>query len=328
MRRTVSQNALNFHSKLTVVDGHCDTILKVAGGHAKLAQCNESNHVDLIKMQEGGTRVQFFALFIESVYKPGNALSRTLQLIDTFYSEMDSCSHAFATGLKMTQIIKELKRGKIIAVMGIEGGEVLHGDIAVLRILYRLGVRFLGLTWNQRNDIADGAAENVTGGGLTCFGRNVVQEMNRLGMIIDLAHISDAGFWDVMKVSRLPVMVSHANCRRLCDHPRNLTDEQIRALSESNGILGLSFVPQFLGKGKTDVNDLISHIDHVAGLAGTDVIGLGSDFDGIENTAAGLDDCRCYPAITERLLKRGYTEKEIRGIMGENMLKFMKRTLQ
>ncbi len=327
VKKTVSTDALNLHRKLTVVDCHCDTVLQVARGKTKLGQYNETGHVDIQKLQEGGIRVQFFALFIESIFKPYRSLSRTLHLIDTLSTEIDSCSHILCPGLNMIQIKRELKRGKIIAVMGIEGGEAINGDISALRIFYKLGVRFLGLTWNQRNDIADGVSEKITGGGLTCFGRNVVQEMNRLGMIIDLAHISEAGFWDVLEISKFPVMVSHANCRTLCNHPRNLSDEQIKALAETRGIFGLSFVPEFLGKGKTGISDLLDHIDHVAGLAGTDVIALGSDFDGIEETPAGLNDCTCYPAITEGLLDRGYTEKEIKGIMGENMIRFMNRIL-
>lgn len=327
VKKSITADAMNLHRKLTVVDCHCDTVLQVAKGKAKLGQYNETGHIDLYKLQEGGTRVQFFALFIETIFKPQRALSRTLQLIDTFDTEIESCSHVLSPGLNMKQIKRELKSGKIIAVMGIEGGEALNGDISALRIFYKLGVRFLGLTWNQRNDIADGVGEKITGGGLTCFGRNVVQEMNRLGMIVDLAHVSEAGFWDVLEISKFPVMVSHANCHSLCQHPRNLNDDQIKALAETKGIFGLSFVPEFLGKGKTGISDLLDHIDHVAGLAGTDVIALGSDFDGIEETPVGLNDCCCYPSITAGLLDRGYTEKEIKGIMGENVLRFMKKTL-
>ncbi|WP_418789924.1 dipeptidase [Phosphitispora sp. TUW77] len=324
---SISADAIKLHRKLTVVDCHCDTILQVAKGKAKLGQYNETGHIDIYKLQDGGIRVQFFALFIEGFFKPYRALSRTLQLIDTFNTEIDSCGYILSPGLNMKQIKSDLKQGKIIAVMGIEGGEALNGDISALRIFYKLGVRFLGLTWNQRNEIADGVGEKITGGGLTCFGRNLVQEMNRLGMIIDLAHISEAGFWDVLEISGSPVMVSHANCKSLCNHPRNLNDEQIKALAETGGILGLSFVPQFLSNDNPTINDLLDHIDHVARLAGTNLIALGSDFDGIEKITPGLNNSSCYPSITAGLLERGYTEKEIKGIMGENMIEFMKKVL-
>ncbi|PKM81819.1 MAG: peptidase [Firmicutes bacterium HGW-Firmicutes-14] len=328
VRSTIPVNALELHRKLIVADGHCDTILKIARGETELNKYSGSGHIDLVRMQEGGVRVQFFAAFIESMFKPFSSLTRAMQLIDTFYSEAEACSHMLAVGLSMSQVHRELRCGKIVAVLGIEGGEVLNGDISVLRVLFRLGVRFLGLTWNQRNQIADGVQESITGGGLTQFGCAVVKEMNRLGMIIDLSHISEAGFWDVLKTSCCPVMVSHANCYSLCNHPRNLNDDQIKALARNNGIMGLSFVPQFIGGNDRAIDDFLDHVDYVAALAGTGVIALGSDFDGIDHTAAGLADCRCYPAITAGLLERGYTEKEIRGIMGNNILSLMENILK
>ncbi len=325
VNKNTLNSALELHKQLMVVDGHCDTILEVAKGRRKLGQFTDTGHVDLSRMYEGGVRVQFFAAFIETKYKPFNSLARALQLIDFFYTEVDSCSDVLIPGLTVRQIKSDLKAGKVIAVLGIEGGEALNGDLSVLRILYRLGVRFLGLTWNQRNQLADGTGESITGGGLTNFGREVVLEMNRLGMIIDLAHISEPGFWDTLEISRFPVMVSHANCYKLCSHRRNLNDEQIRALAEKRGILGLSFVPEFLGQGRKSIDGFLDHVDHVAGLVGTDSIALGSDFDGIEETAPGLDDCRCFPMITAGLVKRGYKEDEIKGIMGENMLRLMEK---
>ncbi|RJQ39177.1 MAG: membrane dipeptidase [Nitrospiraceae bacterium] len=322
-KTTSLHEALDFHRHLIVADGHCDTVLAVARGSRKLGEYSESGHIDLIKMQEGGVRVQFFAAFIETLFKPFSSLTRALQLIDVFIAETESNCRRIAHGLNIKQISRELEKGKVVGILGIEGGEALNGDLAVLRVMYRLGVRFIGLTWNQRNMIADGVGEEITGGGLTGFGREVVREMNRLGMIIDLAHISEQGFWDVLRLSRDPVMVSHSNCRTLCEHPRNLNDEQIRELGRHNGVLGLSFVPKFLGQEGTGIKNFLDHVDHVAGLAGTECIGIGSDFDGIETTAAGLEDCRCYPAITAGLMERGYTESEIRGIMGENILRLM-----
>lgn len=319
--------ARELHRRLVVVDGHCDTILDAARGKRRFCRLSDTGHVDIIRLQEGGVRVQFFAAFIEESYKPYSSLTRALQLIDAFYKELDACCGLVAPALTIKQVKKDLKDGKIIAVLGIEGGEALNGDLAVLRMLHRLGVRWLGLTWNQRNQLADGVGESVTGGGLTCFGRQVIEEMNRLGMIIDLAHISEAGFWDVLEFSRHPVMVSHANCLKLCRHPRNLSDEQIKALARKGGVLGLSFVPDFLGHGPVNIDHFFDHVDHVAALVGTDVIAIGSDFDGIAHTPAGLEDCRCFPRITEGLMERGYTEKEIRGIMGENMLRLMENVL-
>jgi membrane dipeptidase len=240
---------------------------------------------------------------------------------------MSNYSEILSSGYNAKQVRKNLKDGKIVAVLGIEGGEALNGDLSVLRVFYRLGVRLLGLTWNQRNQLADGVSERITGGGLSVFGREVVIEMNRLGMMVDLAHISEKGFWDAIELSSQPVLVSHANCDGLCKHPRNLKDDQIKALAKTGGVIGLSFVPNFLGNGTVGLDDFLDHVDYVAGLAGIDVIAIGSDFDGIEETPEGLGDSSCYPRITAGLLKRGYTVKEIKGIMGENMLGFMDKTM-
>lgn len=320
----IHQDVLDFHRQLLVVDGHCDTLLDVTNGNRKINVLSESGHIDLVRLQQGGVRVQFFAAFIESVYKPFGSLTRTLQLIDSFYSAVESCGGLLEMGQNTRQIRRSLKRDRIVALLGIEGGEALNGDLGVLRNLHRLGVRFLGLTWNQRNQIADGVGENITGGGLTGFGREVVAEMNNLGMIIDLSHISEPGFWDVIELSKHPVMVSHANCYHLRSHPRNLKDDQIQALAQNGGVLGLSFVPDFMGN---NIDDFIDHVDHVAGLVGTEVIALGSDFDGVDETPVGLEDCRCYPRITAKLRERGYTDQEIRGIMGENMMRLMTKVL-
>lgn len=321
------RDVMEIHEQLLVADGHCDTILELLKSGRKLMNPSISGHVDLARLKKGNVRLQFFAAFIETVYKPHNSLQRALQLIDKFYTEVEPCKE-LSVGLTMKRIGKDLDAGKTVALLGIEGGEALNGDISVLRVLYRLGVRFLGLTWNQRNQIADGVGERGTRGGLTTFGQEVVRSMNQLGMIIDLSHISEPGFWDVLDQSEHPVLVSHTNCFKLCNHPRNLTDKQIKVLASNGGIMGLSFVPDFLGGENPSIEDFMNHLDHVAGLVGTQVIGLGSDFDGIDKTATGLEDCRCYPKITAKLLERGYTKAEIRGIMGENMLRLMDKVLK
>lgn len=321
---SLNEDIGQFHRQITVADCHCDTLLDVLQKGRRINKYSDEGHVDLVKLQQGGVNIQFFAAFIETVYKPCHSLTRALELIDAFYREIETCNDALVHGYNARQIRKILKQDKIVAVLGIEGGEALNGNLAVLHSLYRLGVRFLGLTWNQRNQIADGVGEGVTGGGLTHFGREVVREMNSLGMIIDLAHISEAGFWDVLECTQDPVMVSHANCYRLRNHPRNLKDGQITALARSGGILGLSFFPEFTGDS---IDDFLDHLDFVAALAGTDMIALGSDFDGFAKTPAGLEDARCYPVITAKLFERGYTEKEIKGIMGGNVLRLIEKVL-
>jgi len=219
------------------------------------------------------------------------------------------------------------KEGKIAALLAIEGGDALGGGIATLRMFYRLGVRCLALTWNHRNQLADGVAEAATNGGLTAFGQQVVTEMNRLGMLVDVAHLAPAGFWDVLRLSQAPVIVSHANCRALHDHRRNLTDSQIKELAAHGGVMGVTFVPQFLSGGEADLCHVLDHIDHVCQLVGTDYVGLGSDFDGAKHTAQGLEDVSCYSKITKGLLDRGYASHAVAKILGGNWLRVMQQVI-
>lgn len=325
---TINREMLASLKSYTFVDLHCDTLLDLAEGKRSLSRLSLTGHVDLPRLMTGNVRVQFFAAFIQSVYKPERSLKRLLQLIDVFYREIDACNLQIVAGLSWRQIIRELKNNRLIAILAVEGGEALTGDLAVLRILYRLGVRAMGLTWNQRNEVADGIWERHTGGGLTTFGRDVVVEMNRMGMIIDLAHIAEAGFWDVLRLSGDPVMVSHANSYALCPHPRNLRDEQIKALAAHGGLMGLTFAPEFISNGSAGLEQFLDHIDYVAGLAGIGCIGIGSDFDGIGETPLGLADAANYPNITRGLQERGYTEDEINNILSGNALRLMQKVLR
>lgn len=324
----INTNAYLLHYDCAIVDLHCDTLLDLAVGQRSLTGHSMSGHVDLPRLIMGNVKVQFFAAFIHSDYKPERALKRVLQLIDVFYRTLDKCGDQVTVGLSFKQIARELKNNRLIAVLAVEGGEALAGDLAVLRILHRLGVRAVGLTWNQRNELADGVWERNTGGGLTAFGREVIIEMNRLGMIVDLAHIAEAGFWDVLRLSGDPVMVSHANSYALCSHPRNLKDDQIKALAGQGGLMGLTFAPEFISTEAAGVERFLDHIDHVAGLVGTGCIGIGSDFDGIGETPVGLEDAAKFINITQGLLERGYTEEEIKGIMGGNALRLIRKVLR
>lgn len=310
------------------MDLHCDTLLDLADGRRSLAGHSLTGHVDLPRLMKGNVRIQFFAAFIQSAYKPERSLKRVLQLIDVFYRELDTCREQVVTGLSYRQIARELKNNKLIAILGIEGGEALAGQLAVLRMLYCLGIRTLGLTWNQRNELADGVWEQHTGGGLTAFGRDVVREMNRLGMIVDLAHIAESGFWDVLRFSQDPVMVSHANCYAVCPHPRNLKDDQIKALADHDGLMGLTFAPEFICSEGAGIEQFLAHIDHVAGLVGTGCIAIGSDFDGIGETPQGLEDAAKFINITQGLLERGYTEEEIKGILGGNAIRLIQKVMR
>lgn len=325
--KTLQEKVQSFFEYGLIADAHCDTLLDLTDGKRRFNKRNTTGHLDLPRLEEGRVALQFFAAFIGSEYKPERALKRALQLIEAFYREVLHPDTGFVLGTSYKQIKRVLKkRMQKVALLSIEGGEALAGDLSVLHIMHRLGVRSIGLTWNQRNDIADGVWESNSGGGLTSFGKTVIGEMNQLGMIVDLAHISESGFWDVLEISKKPIMVSHANCRALCDHPRNLTNEQIKAVVSQGGVVGLTFAPEFLG-GSMDMETFISHVDHMAALVGVDHISIGSDFDGIESTPKGLEDITKMPVLAITLLDRGYTVEEVKNIMGNNLLNFLKRVL-
>jgi len=326
---TLLIKAKQMHQKAIVFDGHCDTILEIMNHKRTLEKKSPTGHLDIPRMKEGGVNVQFFAVFIEDIYKPDRSLKRTLQLIDCFYREMEKNQDEISLVTNYNQINEANSAGKIAAILSVEGGEALEGDLGVLRMLYKLGVRLLTLTWNQRNQIADGIGESRTGSGLTEFGLKVIDEMNNLKMFIDVSHLSETGFWDVIKRSKAPIVASHSNCYALCPHPRNLKDEQIKALADKGGVIGITFVPNFLTqeKRKTTVKDVVTHIDYLVEKAGVDCVGLGSDFDGTGGLPLGLEGVDKITNITEELLNRGYKEREIKKILGGNFLRVFKKVI-
>ncbi|MBF7083052.1 dipeptidase [Desulfallas sp. Bu1-1] len=310
-----------------VVDGHCDTLTALTAQKRSLGERSDRGQLDLPRMFSGGLNVQFFAAFISPRYKD-MALKKCLQLIDQFYAELNANKEVIELALHAGDIRRITGSGKIAALLSIEGGESLTGDISILRILYRLGVRSLTLTWNGRNELGDGVGEGETGGGLSLFGRLVVREMNSLGMLIDISHLNEKGFWDVAEISNQPFAATHANCRAICNHPRNLSDGQLEYLAKTGGIVGLTFVPDFIAEHNPDLEKLIRHIDYIASRFGTGCIGLGSDFDGMEGHALGLEDVTCLPRLVDALIKRGYGDDDVTGIMGANWMRLLDRVLK
>ena len=322
--------AREIHQKAIVFDGHCDTILDIINKDRSLSEKSDVGHLDIPRMKEGGVNVQFFAVFIEDIYKPNRSLKRTMQLIDCIDREVEKNQNDISLVLNSKQIKEVTDAGKIAAILSIEGGEALEGDLGVLRMLYRLGVRLLTLTWNQRNQIADGVGESRTGSGLTEFGLKVIDEMNKLGILIDVSHLSESCFWDVVKRSKSPIVASHSNCYSLCSHIRNLKDEQIKAIAEKGGIIGVTFVPDFLTNEKrgATIKDIAEHIDYLVKIVGVDYVGLGSDFDGTKALPLGLEGVDKVPNITEEMLNRGYKTEEIKKILGENWLRVFKNVVK
>src|SRR5690606_15365141 len=253
----------SFHRECFVVDAHCDTALRLVNG-ASLEDPEPKGHVDLPRLVAGGVDLQIFALWVDARQRRGGFTVRCLELLEAVEREVAAHPDRLQLILTRQDLNAARAAGKIGVLLSIEGGEALEGSLAALRAFYRLGVRAMGLTWNGRNELADGCGDADSGGGLTAFGRQVVQEMNRLGMVVDVSHLSERGFWDVLEVSRRPVIASHSNARAVCDHRRNLYDAQIRALAENGGVMGMNFCPEFLrSDGPATLEDVVRHIDHI-----------------------------------------------------------------
>jgi len=313
---------------IIIADAHCDTILEVNKGR-KIGIRSDTGHLDIPRMIEGSINIQFFAVFVETQFKPHSALERTLHLIDDFFKEIEENMDKVELIFSYPDINRILKENKIAALLCVEGGEAIQEDLALLRILYRLGVRCLTLTWNQRNAIGDGINEKPVGG-LSNFGIKVVKEMNKLGMLIDVSHLNQGGFWDVVKNTEYPVIASHSNVYELCNHPRNINQKQIKALAEIEGVICVTFVPFLLTNNfdTAELNDVIAHIKYIKKLVGVDYIGIGSDFDGTETMPKGLEHAGKIPSLIEALSKNGFKDSEIEKIMGGNIIRLLKKVLK
>lgn len=322
------------------MDTHCDTLKCLLPQFTRprdsmwedrskvgFGKRSKLGHIDLNRLKEGGVDCQVFAISSERDPTPAYSLRTAMEMIDVFYTECGKYPKIVQPTVSYAGIIEANEEGRIAAMLSIEGSDVLEGRLSMLRIYHRLGVRMVGLVHSFRNLLADGVADNRTNGGLSRFGVEVVEELNRLGMIVDVSHLSDAGFWDVIESSKDPVIASHSNARVVCDHSRNMSDEMIKALAEKGGVMGINFAPDFVHKTKPSVETLVDHIDHVVDLVGPEHVGLGSDFDGIPDTPKGLEDSSKMPAITRELVKRSYSEEYIRLILGGNHMRLIKQVV-
>lgn len=316
-------------SEYNIIDAHCDTVgfFCQEGSNYDFLTRNNQHHIDLPRLKESGIILQFFALYIKDEYKPVGSLAYCLRLLDSYYRTTERCSEELQTIYSATDLHNTLKSPKIATLLSVEGGEALEGDLAVLRMLFRLGIRAIGLTWNQQNQLATGIGEDKPRLGLTDFGKQVIREMNSLGMLIDLAHINRQGFFDTLKVSSDPVVVSHANARAICDHPRNLSDDQLQALRDIDGVVGMSCCPDFVDSSHATIDKLLDHFVHVAEVAGVDHLGIGADYDGIQEVIAGLEDVTGLPRLAEGLLQRGFSGEEIDKITHKNFIRVLGKVL-
>nr|WP_263323302.1 dipeptidase [Neobacillus sp. Marseille-Q6967] len=304
---------------MNIIDLHCDALLKLWEGKGSL-RFADSPELDTNKtrLQKGKVKAQCFAIFIEPDIPSDQKFQAALEQIDYFYNEVLG-KNPDMVHIKEWADFDKLKLGQIGAMLTLEGVDAIGNDLTKLHILYQLGVRSVGLTWNNANLAADGAGE-PRGAGLTLFGKEIVSFNNKHQILTDVSHLSDRGIWEVLELAEYPI-ASHSNSRALCDHPRNLTDEQAEAMFRKNGLIHVVYHPPFVKEdGETKISDLIKHIDRFCSLGGVKHIGLGSDFDGISKFITDLEDASKSQNLINELLKH-YREDEVRGFACENFLR-------
>lgn len=354
---------------MLLIDCHNDVPLRTVAGF-DIGPRAAGGHTDLVRLREGGVGAVFFAAYVAPTFvKERQAARRALEMIDTIRQDIVlRYPDAFLPATSADEVEAARRQGKIAALVGVEGGHAIENSLRVLRTFYRLGARYMTLTHLNTNDWADSANDVARHGGLTDFGRDVVREMNRLGMLVDVSHVSDDTFRDVLEVSSAPVIASHSSCRALCNVPRNLTDEMIAAMAARGGVVAINFACDYLSQQAADaaaafrlgerraeltrryqdnpeglraatqalreeylakmpratLADVVAHINRVVKVAGIDHVAIGSDFDGIGCTPAGLDDVSKFPNLTRALEQEGYSAEEIGKIYGRNVLRLLR----
>ena len=330
---------------MKVIDLHCDTVLglleKEEQGNIVNSYKNNLN-IDIEKLRQGDYLLQCFALFTDRKINPVPEI-QTLRLMDRYHRMLEENKEYIAPVYTFSDIEKNYKEGKISAILTLEDGGVVFSNLAMLRNYYRLGVRMITLTWNYENGIGypnvasntfanykkvDTSQQIDTVHGLTEFGKKYIQEMERLGIIIDVSHLSDAGFWDVVNLCHKPFVASHSNARSVCEVARNMSDDMILALKEKGGVMGINFCSDFLAKESETsyIEDMVKHILYIKDLAGIDVIALGTDFDGI-CCKLEIENCSQIQKLNKALVQAGLTEEEIEKIYYKNALRVFKEVM-
>ncbi|MFF2482573.1 dipeptidase [Paenibacillus sp. NPDC058071] len=308
-----------------VVDFHCDALSKLLlnGDLSFQGASNGELDVTYERLKAAGTALQVFAIYVpESMNGP---IEPILESISRFHSHVLACPDMLFVRSK-SDLRQCLSEGKIGAMLSLEGVDGLKGNLSLVQIMYELGVRAAGLTWNYTNWAADGVME-PRGGGLTGKGKRMVAECDRLGILVDVSHLSERAFWDVADAAERTIIASHSNAKAVLDHPRNLTDDQVKAIIALQGLLGVTFVPWFVAdKASVGIDDVLRHVEHLCELGGENHIMLGSDFDGIDRYVQQLTHPGQTPLLRDALLKR-YTEGQTDAFMAGNALRFLERHL-
>jgi membrane dipeptidase len=372
----VSARALKIQESALIIDTHADTPQRFLDEGFDIGSTDPKDigHISLEKARRGNLGAEFFSIWVDPETNQGHFAKHTFDLIDSVYEQAARHPDRMMMAYSPADIERAHREHKLAALMGIEGGHSIENDIHLLRDYYRLGVRYMTLSWSNTNEWADSSGDITDEkvqhhNGLTDFGKQVVLEMNRLGMMVDISHVADKTFWDAIATSKAPVIASHSSARALVDAPRNMTDDMLRAVTKNGGVVQVNFFNGFIdedfrkannaqakdeaaavqayvermkAEGKTvtyvdedrierewaakiprpPLKSLIDHIDHIAKVAGIDHVGLGSDFDGVSGqTPQGIDSAADLPKITQALLDRGYSEADIKKILGGNIMR-------
>ncbi|MDD2509709.1 MAG: dipeptidase [Syntrophomonas sp.] len=307
---------------MQIVDLHCDTISEITVRNEALL--NNRRHFDLERAKKAGICLQIFALFSSS-READSSLREILIQIDKFYHELEQNYLRVFQILGSNELQKVGQTDKIACLLHLEGAEAIGTDLAVFRQLCRMGLRSIGLTWNYSNQLAGGIAEGGNAGGLTRYGKDIIKEIERSGILLDLSHISEQAFFEALDYYNLPVMVTHANARAICNHPRNLSDEQLKVLAENGAVIGLNQVAHFVKEGKATLEDFLNHAVYISDLIGVKHLALGSDFDGTDSLV--LPGVEAYATLEQGLHDRGFLPQEVEMILQRNALRVMKRVL-
>jgi membrane dipeptidase len=367
---SISDQARQLHFSSIVVDTHDDTTQRLFSNDFDLGQRNPSGHIDIPRMREGGLGAIFFSIWIDGRTMGAPAIQKALDQIDAVQQNVRKYSRDLALARTADDVRRAHEQGRIAVLMGIEGGHMLGNDIRMVRIYSDLGVRYMTLSHFYNDEWADSSTDKPAHNGLTDYGKQIVTEMNRQGMLVDISHVSDKTFYDALAISKAPLIASHSSCRALVNHPRDMSDDMIKALAAKGGVIQINYEKSFIDQGYKDAADKVSggvvatmdqlkkecgddeacigkkmgeeekkataegklphvswerivdHIDHAVKLVGADHVGLGSDFDGA-NMPEGMEDVTHIPQITGALLKKGYSEADVRKILGENTLRVL-----
>ncbi len=366
----ISEQARKIHQASYVWDGHNDLPWAARERNdirfEKIDLWNEPNlHTDIPRLRIGNVGAQFWSVFVPAkTRQAGTAFQTTMEQIDCVYALVKKYPDVFEIALTATDVERIQKSGKIASLMGVEGGHSIENSLGKLKELFSRGARYMTLTHGDTLDWADAATDESISDGLSPFGEEVVREMNRLGMLVDLSHVSPATMSDALNITRAPIIFSHSSAMAIADHPRNVPDDILLRVKKNGGIVMINFFSGFVvpesarnlkdmfgarraidkefgsdsdaGKNAMlkwkaahpnlpgDITIVVEHIDHVAKTAGIDHVGLGGDFDGVDMLPKGLEDVSKYPAITELLLRKGYSETDIHKIMSGNMMRVLK----